>query len=495
MRVALITVGQETDDFNPVPTTMQDYRSFGLYQGAEILARMRGLGEVGGYLAAVEGSEVETLPIIRGWAVAGGRITPECHEFFLRRMRDGLRAAGRIDALALQLHGACAAAGEDDVEGAQAALCREVLGPEVPIVLMLDHHANLTRRMVEASTAIVAHRTQPHDPFDTGRIGGELLLRILRREVRPVMAWRKIPMLTHQEQFLTDRGPMKLWFDRSRAMEREDPRVLHAANFPMQPWIDVAEGGWAALVVADGDRDLAERRAEELADLAWGMRERFMLREALAVDDAVRRADAAAKGVVLLSDTGDSVFGGAAGDSNLILEALLRLGVQGPALVPMIAPESARRLAAAGEGATVTLPLGGHATPFFRPLEVTGRVLRVGGGMVRLQDGRQPEIDMGVTVVFEAGPAVMLISEYRGVAGNLPEVWRAFGVDPAQARMAVLKTASNFQWFAPIASEVIRVDTRGPTQSDIAGLPWRRQPRPVWPLDPIDDRHAGGTGP
>jgi microcystin degradation protein MlrC len=278
-------------------------------------------------------------------------------------------------------------------------------------------------------------------------------------------------------------------------MEREDPRVLHAANFPMQPWIDVAEGGWAALVVADGDRDLAERRAEELADLAWGMRARFMRREALPVDDAVRRADAAAKGVIVLSDTGDSVFGGAAGDSNLILEALLRLGVQGPALVPMIAPESARRLAAAGEGATVTLPLGGHATPFFRPLEVTGRVLRVGGGMVRLQDGRQPEIDMGVTVVFEAGPAVMLISEYRGVAGNLPEVWRAFGVDPAQARMAVLKTASNFQWFAPIASEVIRVDTRGPTQSDIAGLPWRRQPRPVWPLDPIDDRHAGGTGP
>lgn len=494
MRVALITVGQETDDFNPVPTTMQDYRSFGLYEGAEVIARMRGLGEVGGYLAAVEGSEVETLPIIRGWAVAGGRITPECHEFFLRRMRDGLRAAGRIDALALQLHGACAAAGEDDVEGAQAALCREVLGPDVPIVLMLDHHANLTRRMVDSSTAIVAHRTQPHDPFDTGRIGGELLLRILRREVRPVMAWRKIPMLTHQEQFLTDRGPMKLWFDRARAMEREDPRVLHAANFPMQPWIDVAEGGWAALVVTDGDRDLAERCADDLADLAWGLRERFMLREALAVDEAVRRADAAAKGVVVLSDTGDSVFGGAAGDSNLILEALLRLGVQGPALVPMIAPESARRLAAAGEGATVTLPLGGHATPFFRPLEVTGRVVRVGGGMVRLQDGRQPEVDMGVTVVFESGPVVMLISEYRGVAGNLPEVWRAFGVDPAAARMAVLKTASNFQWFAPIASEVIRVDTRGPTQSDIAGLPWRRQPRPVWPLDPIDDRHAGGTG-
>ncbi len=66
----------------------------------------------------------------------------------------------------------------DDVEGEQLQTCRAVLGPTIPIVLGLDHHANVTKKMVELSTAIVGHRTQPHDPYDTGRIGAELMLKI-----------------------------------------------------------------------------------------------------------------------------------------------------------------------------------------------------------------------------------------------------------------------------------------------------------------------------
>jgi len=490
MRLGLISVGQETNDFNPVPTTMRDFAAFGLYEGEEIFARLRGVGQVGGYLAAVEasGRDVVSVPITRGWATAGGRITTECRLHFERRIREGLRAAGRIDGLALQMHGACAAEGVDDVEGAQLEVCREVLGPDVPIVTSLDHHANVTRRMVELSTAIVGHRTQPHDPFDTGRIGAELLMRIVAGEVRPAMAWRKIPMVTHQEQFLTSRHPMKTWFDRARAMEAADPRVLQASNYPMQPWLDVAEGGWATVVVTDGDRALAERLADELADLAWSMRDQFQVREAISIDDAVRMADAEPRGVVVLSDTGDTVFGGAAGDSNLILEAMLRLRIRGRALVPLIEPRTARRLVAAGAGAEVTLEVGGHGAPeFFRPITVTGRVRHVGGGIVRAADHSQPEVDMGETAVFDVGPVTMLVSELRGLAGNVPDVYRAFGVEPRDYKMAVLKTASNFQYFAPISSRVIRVDTTGPGQSQVETLPWRRIPRPIWPLEPVAD--------
>jgi microcystin degradation protein MlrC len=495
MRIALIHVAQETNDFNPVPTTLRDYEAFGIFEGEEIVEKLRGVGQVGGHLQAVaeSGRAIETVPIIRSWAVAGGRITREAYRHFEERIRRGLAAAGRIDGLALQLHGACAAEGIDDVEGEQVALCRSILGPDVPIVLGLDHHANVTRKMVENSTAVVGHRTQPHDPFDTGRIGTALLIRIIAGEVKPVTAWRKIPLISHQEQFLTSKGPMKTWFDRARAMET-DPRVLQASNYPMQPWLDVAEGGWATIVVTDNDRALAERLADELADLAWSLRDAYQVREALPVDEAVRLADREEKGVVVLSDTGDTVFGGAAGDSNLILEALLRLRVRGGALVPMIAPLSVARLVEAGEGARVTLPLGGDAaTAFFTPLEVSGTVRRIGGGIIPLTDNHQREVDQGRTVVFEVGPVTMLISELRGVAGNVPDVYRAFGIEPADYKMAVLKTASNFQYFAPITSRVIRVDTRGPGQSDVATLPWRRLPRPIYPLDSLADRRAAGA--
>jgi microcystin degradation protein MlrC len=145
------------------------------------------------------------------------------------------------------------------------------------------------------------------------------------------------------------------------------------------------------------------------------------------------------------------------------------------------------RLAAAGEGATVTLPLGGCTAPaFFTPLEVTGTVRRIAdGSAVKVAFGHQSVIDMGRVAVFETGPVTLLISELRGVAGNLPDVWRAFGVEPAEHRIAVVKTASNFQYFAPIASEIVRADTPGPGQSDVHSLPWRSLPRPIHPLDEV----------
>ena len=495
LRIALIHVSQETNDFNPVPTRLDDYASYGILEGAEIMEKMRGHAEVGGYIDVVEesGLDIETIPIIRALAVAGGRITREAFDFFHRKIRQGLEGAGKIDGLALQLHGACAAEGIDDVEGEQAELCRSILGPGVPIVLTLDHHANVTRKIVANCDAIVGHRTQPHDTSDTGRIGTELLLRILRGGVKPVMTWRKIPLVSHQEQFLTSKGPMKVWFDRARAME-EDPRVLQASNYPMQPWLDVAEGGWSTIVVTNNDRALAEKLADELADLVWSMRDAFQVKEAVSIDDAVRRADAAARGIVVLSDTGDTVFGGAAGDSNLILEAMLRLGIKSRALVPLISPTAAARLFAAGIGATVTLPLGGDAaTEFFRPIDVTGTVRFIGSGPVALKYDQQAEVDIGRRVVLDVGNVTLLITEFRGVAGNLPGVYTASGVDLGRYKIAVLKTASNFQYFAELTSQVIRVDTRGPGQSDVFTLPWKRTPRPIYPLDPVADWRAPRT--
>lgn len=492
MRIALIHIAQETNDFNPLATTLRDYESFGIVEGPAIASTYRGVGEIGGFLDAISasGKPIEIVPIVRAWAVAGGRIDAEAYAFFEQKIRLGLQAAGPIDALSLQLHGACAAAGIDDVEGAQLQTCRAVLGPTIPIVLGLDHHANVTKKMVDLSTAIVGHRTQPHDPYDTGRLGAELMLKILYGGARPVTAWRKLPLLSHQEQFLTAQGPMKTWFDRARALEA-DPRVLQASNYPMQPWLDVAEGGWSTVVVTDNDRPLAEKLADELADLAWSLRADFQKKEALAIDDAVRLADTAAKGMVLLSDTGDTVFGGSSGDSNLILESMLRLGIQSSVLMPLIEPQTAAALAAAGEGAMVTLAVGGHSAPkFFRPLTVTGRVGRIHHGMVPLRNYYQTEIDMGCTLLFQVGPVTLLVSEYRGVAGNLPDVYEFMGLDLSRYKIAVLKTASNFQYFAALSSQVIRVDTSGPGQSDVFSLPWRRIPRPVYPLDPIDDWRA-----
>lgn len=494
MRIALIHIAQETNDFNPKPTTMEDFHAFGIMEGQEMIDRQANHGMVGGYLEALRDSEVEveTIPIVRGFAVAGGRLDRETFDYFQDRIRDGLKDAGKIDGLMLQLHGACAAEEVDDVEGEQAELCRQILGPDVPIILALDHHANITTKTMANVDAIVGHRTQPHDLHDTGKLGGEMILKVLSTDAKPVMAWRKIPLVSHQEQFLTSKGPMRNWFDKARALE-SDPRVLQVSNYPMQPWLDVDEGGWATVVVTDGNPDLADTLAEEMAEHVWALRDAFQDREAVSVDEAVRMADAEPNGVVVLSDTGDTVFGGSSGDSNVILESMLRLGIKSRALIPMISKSAVAELEQAGEGSEVTVKLGGcTASDFFTPLEVTGKVRKIvdGSQVVVKFYSHQDRINMGRVVIFDVGSITLMISELRGVAGNLPDVYRAFGIEPTDYKIAILKTASNFQFFAPITSRLIRADTKGPGQSDVFTLPWTRLPRPVYPLDKVEDWHA-----
>ena len=59
-------------------------------------------------------------------------------------------------------------------------------------------------------------------------------------------------------------------------------------------------------------------------------------------------------------------------------------------------------------------------------------------------------------------------------------------------RVAILADIVNFDP-AQFSSQVIRVDTIGPGQSDVLCLPWKRIPRPMYPLDPIDDWRGRGT--
>ncbi|MFH1568482.1 MAG: M81 family metallopeptidase, partial [Gemmatimonadota bacterium] len=364
-RVAIASYGQETSSFSPVPTTLDTFRLYGLFEGEEILHKCRGVGSVGGFLETMDAAGDWTpRPIVHGWAGASGPLTADTLDWFAGRIAAGLRQALPFDALYFALHGAAVAAQAHDSEAYLLRIVRQIIGDEVPVVVSLDHHANLTQAMVDRVDALVAHRTQPHDQVDTGRLAARLLLGILRDGTRPVVAWRKIPLITHQEQFLTSRGPMKDWFDRARQMETR-AGVLSASTLPMQPWLDVPEGGWAVAVITDGDRDLARGLADELAAHAWAHRDDFCRLDSISPGEAVRRAEAAPRGLVVLTDTGDSIWGGATGDQTTLLAELVRQQVAGMALITLVDPEFVAAAVEAGVGATLTRSVGGKLDPRF----------------------------------------------------------------------------------------------------------------------------------
>jgi len=484
MRIAVASYGQETSSFSPVPTTLETFELYGLFEGEEILQKCRGLGAIGGCLQTLDTNlDWTPVPLIHGWAGASGPLTRPALDHFADRLTAGLRTAAPLDAMYFALHGAAVADGEHDTEAYLLGIVRGLIGDDVPLVISLDHHANLTQAMVDRVDALVAHRTQPHDQFDTGELAGQLLVGMLRDGTRPSTAWRKLPLITHQEQFRTADGPMKEWFDLAREMERR-PGVLSASTLPMQPWLDVPEGGWATAAVTNGDPGLAEALADELAARAWDMRERFCKLDSIPPEAAIRRAMASEKGLVILTDTGDSIWGGAMGDSTTILAEMVRQKITEMALLSLIDPEVVGLAAEAGVGQTITTRVGGKQDPHFgTPLEVTAKVAALGGGRIRERLLGFDSFDLGRAALLEIGAVRLVVSEKRGIGGNHPVVYEHFGIDVADARMAVVKTASNWQYFQPWISEVIRVDTPGATTSHLEDLDWQHLPRPIYPFD------------
>ena len=491
MRIAAAEIGQETDTFSPLDTTLELFESHGLFHGDEIVDMVKGEGMLGAFLDYLDTQEpVELFPIIRAWAGAGGWIKGETLEYFEQRLREGLEQALPLDGFFFAQHGAAASYKDDDVEGYLLDVARGVIGPDVPIVMPLDHHANITERMVRQSTIIVGHRTQPHDPYDTGQIASELSFPVFKGEITPSVGFTNIPMITQQDQFLTKAGPMKEWFDAARALEQEG-RALTASPFPMQPWLDVKEGSWTALVYTDSDKDGAQQMADDLGNQAWSVRERFWVSERVPPDEAVAKAVGTPEGLIILSDTGDSVYGGAPGDSTHILKALLKADVPQTALVPMLDPDAQAQAAAEGIGADVTLSVGGKVDSVFSsPVEITGRVAALSKGLEAYVE-RRGYSDLGPTALIEIGNIKLVLQSHRSFAVNQPILYTHLGLNIDEAKMVVVKTASNFQFFAPWTKEIIRVDSPGTTQSDLTTFTWKNLPRPTYPLDDLKDWQAG----
>jgi microcystin degradation protein MlrC len=485
MRIAIAEISQETDTFSPILTTMQDFEQAGLYYGQEILEKMHGVGKIGGFLSIAQHEQnVETLPILRAQATSGGRILEETLTFLTEKLIRGLQNALPFDALYLSLHGAASSQKIDDLEGHVLQRVRDTIGNDIPVIVPLDHHANITQKIMDLSTLVIGYEEQPHDQVETGERAARLLFRLLKKEITPTGAWVKIPMITPQDQFLTSLAPMKTWFDLAREMERR-PDALTASTFPMQPWIDVEEGGWAAVVYTHNNPSLAKSLVAQLANKAWELRDTFWRSERVSIFDAVQQADRAHEGLVILSDTGDSVYGGAPGDNTVILAEMLKQNIQSTAFVPVIDAEATEKAANAGVGRQITLDIGGNLDSIFcKPVRITAAVSAISNGLnARL--GGLGYCDLGQTALLEAGPIKIVLAKDRIQAINYPIMYTHLGLNINDAKMVVLKTASNFQHFASWRKQLIRVDAPGMTQSNLHAFSWQRIPRPIYPLDEL----------
>lgn len=487
-RVAVASLMQETNTFSPTPTTVDLFATYYIHRGDEMLT---GYGdarvEVPAIMEVLRAAGHRPVPLIAAYAAASGTVTRGCLDALVGEMEARLRAAGPVDALILALHGALVVEDQPDGDGEIIARMRALLPEGVPIGVSLDLHGHITPLMLRPDTFHVGYQAYPHiDIPDTGARVAALMNEVLAGRRRPVMALAKCPVIVPAVAGRTTDGPLAEVAAAARAAEASG-EVLHASIFPVQPWIDVPDLGFAALVCADGDAAAAQRVADRLCAMLWERRRDFDL--GLAPLDEVVATGLAAEGMTLVSDTGDAPTGGAAADSAAVLRALLAGGAaesDRPSLLTLCDAPAAAAAHAAGPGAELTLRLGHTLSPG-TPVEVTARVVSVSDGAYVLQDAGANglRVSMGTTAVLAIGGIRVLVRARPSMEWDTG-MYLSQGLDPATAALCFVKSPSHFRAsFGPLAARILLADTPGPTRADVRALPYRQVTRPLFPLDDI----------
>ena len=501
MRVAIGAFLQETNSFCPLPTTLEAFEGRYLVRGAELLPRFHGTNsEIAGFQAACAAiPRTELVPLLAASADSGGSLTADTYALLRDELIERLAAAhsaAPVDVVLLALHGSMCADGEDDPEGDVLEAVRQVVGPEVPVAASLDLHANLTQRMAAAADILVAYRTQPHvDQRQTGERAAVLALAAARQGTRPRTVVQRIPMILPPENMRTTDGPfheLRVEADRLEA----ETAALAVSVCGVQPWLDASDVGCSVAVVAT-ETDTAREHARRLASRFWEQRREYQV-ELVEPRRAIERALSLEHGPAVLVHSADSPTAGAPGDATAVLQALLEadLGAT-PAearpedlcLLSLVDRPAAAACHASGEGSTVTVEVGGKLDPQrSRPVTLSARIERLTDGRFVLKGPAFTgmTLNAGPSAVLAIGPIRVLVQS-RAVPAIDPEQYRAAGLEPATARLVVVKSPAMFRAaYGPFARDIIYLDTPGVSSPNLRSFPWQRIPRPIYPLDEFE---------
>lgn len=493
MRIGIAQLWQETNTFNPLPTTRRDFEEFGVLRGRELLEQLADTNEPGGFMQALARwpEKPEPVGLVRLPAWPSGRTTGETFDWLCAEVAAALDRAGPLDGLLLALHGAMVADGHPDVEGEVLRMVRGIVGPRVPVVATLDLHAHVTCQMVDNADSLVLFHTAPHiDVFETGVRGANVLRRRLVGGARPTTAMIRLPMVPPAEHANTQ-DPASVsygWRERLQSLEAS-PRVLAAGLATVQPWLDVPDLGSTLLVTTDGDAALASAECERLARNVWQRRHEY-LAELTPAGEAVRTARTVQNGLVVLSDAADATTSGAPGDSTWLLAELLKYDWPCGAAVTFVAPEIVDLASSIGPGGRLQASIGGRRDDrFSRPLPISATVERLFDARFVLSGhlARNLAIDMGRSALLRAGDVRIVVTSRSG-PHFAPELFHSAGIDPFALHVLVAKSPCGFRAaYAARAARIILVRAPGCAPGDFWNYPYQNIPRPLWPWDALED--------
>jgi len=473
----------QRSDFNIVPGSAPNWRPFFDAQK----------NEVTGFLDIVAKEPgVKIVQGLYGGATPKGPVAKAAYESIVTDLVASLQSQGKLDAILLALHGAMVAehypqADEETLRRVRAAF------PNIPIVVTHDFHANISPQTLNYCTALISYQQTPHlDTRARGQRAARILMRTLRGEIKPVQSLVKPPMVFNILYHNTFAGVLHPITQDSIDLENANPKILSASVLAGYQYADVPFMGPSVVVVADGDRNLAEREAKRLSDRLWAIRDELKVNApdaAAAVANAMR----AAKFPVALMDTGDNIGGGSAGDSTFLLAELIKQKAEGWVVV-MYDPAAVDAALKAGIGGNFDMAVGGKTDhQHGQPVRVQGRVRSFDDGdyiETAVRHGGNTFYKMGLTAVIEAQGSTPTMKNYlvltkrRSSPNSIHQIVH-LGIYPERQKILVAKgTIAPRAAYEPVSAEIVLVDTPGATAVNPARFTFKQVPKDLFGLRP-----------
>ena len=266
MRVAVACFEYEGNSFSQKIDGRENFEMNTLSYGKKLIevSENQQIAITGG-IDWLKKNNCKILPILIAKSGSGGKVKKE---FFLEIKKQILKRIKKllpINGVYIALHGAMICSELDDPEGDLLRSIRKIVGEDIVIAASLDLHAHVTKLMVSSSDILVGYETYPHeDAYSTGVKAGDLLIKALNREIKPLMVMKKIKAIFPVIGGSTNRG-FPMYYVRKKARELEKIKSVQSISyFPVQPWLDSEDVGVTAITITDKNYDLASKISQNI---------------------------------------------------------------------------------------------------------------------------------------------------------------------------------------------------------------------------------------
>lgn len=470
-RIAVAGFQHETNTFSPTLASFSEFEEPdswpGLLTGEEVIEGLSGVNiSLRGFVdAAVSAGGYEIIPLLWCAAEPSSYVTTDAFERITSMILDGIRCAGHLDGIYLDLHGAMVTQAYQDGEGELLRRIRQLTGPDLPIAVSFDLHANVTPAIMEHASTVNIFRTYPHIDLASTGARAFISLEQLLMDGHLCKAFRQVPFLVPLTSQHTGSEPCQSLY---ASLESLTGDTFVSADIAMGfPPADIFHAGPSVVAFA--------KSQEEADNVADGLLQSFLDAERIFNDNLVSPEAAVAEATahtgakpVIIADAQDNPGAGASSDTTGLLAALVRGNAQGAVLALLDDPEAASKAHELGVGAEFSALLGGKSGQDSQyPFEGRFRVESLSKGNFTFTGamfgGFTANLGpMAVLRVLDTPADVRIVVGSKRCQCLDQAIFRHIGIEPAEQRIVAVKSSVHFRAdFESIADKIMVVAAPG----------------------------------